>query len=86
MAELIERYGTVKSLDEAEMKLEKTEKLLEKAEEKESKQGTNASLMTFPVCYHLVCSLAVNLVSYLLLIIIQRPKSLWPTAFRRWSK
>ena len=39
--ELIERYGAVKSLEEAEKKLEgvKAERLLEKAEENESKQG-----------------------------------------------
>jgi hypothetical protein len=39
LTELIERYGTVKSLDEAERKLEKAERLLEKAEENERKHG-----------------------------------------------
>ena len=42
LAELVDRYGMVKSLEEAERKLEgvKAERLLEKAaEEEESKQG-----------------------------------------------
>jgi hypothetical protein len=37
--ELIERYGTVKSLDEAKEERVKTERLLEKAEGNERKQG-----------------------------------------------
>ena len=43
-AELIKRYGTVKSLEEAERKLEevKAERLLEKAEENARKQGKSS--------------------------------------------
>ncbi len=66
LAELIERYGTVKSLKEAERKLEevKAERLLEKAEDNERKQGKSsiicshssffALFLSFPVCCHLV--------------------------------
>ncbi len=39
LTELIERYGTVNSLEKAERLLEKAERLLEKAEENERKQG-----------------------------------------------
>jgi hypothetical protein len=76
--ELIIRYGTVKSLDEAERKLEKAERLLEKAEENERKQGKTKHhpftfivftlFLSFSVYCHLVFSHVVNLVSYLLLL------------------
>ena len=59
LAELIERYGTVKSLEEA-----KAERLLEKAEENERKQGKSSIIcssfivftlfLSFPVYCHLV--------------------------------
>jgi len=41
LTELIERYGTIVSLEEAENELEKAERLLEKAEEKKRKHGKN---------------------------------------------
>ena len=41
LTELIERYGMVKSLEEAERKLEKAERLLEEEEENERKQSKN---------------------------------------------
>ncbi len=65
-AELIKRYGTVKSSEEAERKLEevKAERLLEKAEENERKLGKSniicssfivfALILSFPVYCHLV--------------------------------
>jgi hypothetical protein len=49
--ELIIRYGTVHSLEEAERKLEEVnaERLLEKAEENEKKQGKKHHLFSFIV-------------------------------------
>ena len=41
LTELIERYGTIVSLEEAENELEKAKRLLEKAEEKKRKHGKN---------------------------------------------
>ena len=64
LTELIERYGMVKSLEEAERTLEKAERLLEEEEENERKQGKKgiicfhssffALFLSFPVYYHLV--------------------------------
>jgi hypothetical protein len=51
--ELIKRFGTVKSLEEAEMKLEKAERLLEKAEENERKQGKSSLICSFFIVLHL---------------------------------
>jgi hypothetical protein len=55
LAELIERFGTINSLEEAEMKLEgvKAERLLEKAEENERKQGKSTHAMNpfYPCSY-----------------------------------
>ena len=79
-AELIKIYGTVKSFEEAEKKLEKVkaERLLEKAEENERKLGksniicSHSSFFTlslsFPVYCHLVSLHVVNLCCFLPLL------------------
>jgi hypothetical protein len=55
-AELIIRYGTVKSLEEAERKLEevKAERLLERAEENERRQGKTKHHLFTCIVFHLV--------------------------------
>jgi hypothetical protein len=61
--ELIERYGTVKSLDEAERKLEevKVERLLEKAEENERKHGKKNIIIPSFISRFFLCILLLQI-------------------------
>lgn len=88
LAELIERYGTVKSLEEAKLEGVNAERLLEKAEENERKQGKSSIIcssfivftlfLSFPVYCHLVfvfiafCSLDFKLVVHVCLLVFRR--------------
>ena len=49
LTELIERYGTVNSLEKAEKKLDEAERLLEKAEENERKLGKSSKVSIFHI-------------------------------------
>ena len=53
--ELIERYGTVKSLEEAKIEKEKVERLQEKAEENEKGKGKKHHLISFIVLHLVFC-------------------------------
>jgi hypothetical protein len=75
-AELIERYGTVNSLEEAKAERTKVEGLLEKAEENERKHGKKSiirshslffTLLSFPVYCYLVFHMLLNLCCFHLL-------------------